>query len=297
MVGVDHVFVYDNSGAHTNETSLAPVLDRYPPSKVTRIDWPTVPCNNNIPAHDNTGERSSQYAAENSCRTRFAPYTEWIASIDSDEYLIPMGQHESLKEVVREADKKGTNILQFRSTRAKLREDCSEKDGIGRKKIQDLTFLESYNCDSSPIPKPDWADRARKQLYRADHVLLHFVHYSTVTKNTIKSYRETIKQGERWWSVASEGALSQKTINEEQEAMMLHTKTSDKDLTKNWISRCRFDFKKKWRGCFVGFPHPGNTLVEGAHREDGMEYNCFPVKRLTEHWIPKLKQILSEKKK
>jgi len=42
MVGFDHIYVYDNSGAQTNETSLAPVLDAYPPSKVTRIDWPSI---------------------------------------------------------------------------------------------------------------------------------------------------------------------------------------------------------------------------------------------------------------
>ena len=41
MVGFDHIYVYDNSGAYTNETSLAPVLDTYPSSKVTRIDWPS----------------------------------------------------------------------------------------------------------------------------------------------------------------------------------------------------------------------------------------------------------------
>ena len=41
MAGFDHIYVYDNSGAQTNETSLAPVLNTYPSSKVTRIDWPS----------------------------------------------------------------------------------------------------------------------------------------------------------------------------------------------------------------------------------------------------------------
>ena len=68
LVGFDHIYVYDNSGAHTNETSLEGTLALFP-GKVTRIDWPSTVCNNNIPAHDSTGERSSQYAAENSCRT------------------------------------------------------------------------------------------------------------------------------------------------------------------------------------------------------------------------------------
>ena len=126
MVGFDHIYVYDNSGAHSNELSLADVVDNYPSSQVTRIDWPSLVCNNNIPAHDNTGERSSQYAAENSCRTRYAPYTEWMASIDTDEYLVPMGNYTSLRDVVRDATDQGTNILSFRSTRGKLRYDSSQ---------------------------------------------------------------------------------------------------------------------------------------------------------------------------
>ena len=72
------------------------------------------------------GERSSQYAAESSCRQRYGPYTEWIASFDTDEYLIPMGKHESLKSVVREAAKEGTNILSFKSTRAMINRDFTE---------------------------------------------------------------------------------------------------------------------------------------------------------------------------
>ncbi len=117
--------MYDNSGAHTNETDLRPIVDLFPASQVTRIDWPSVVCNNNIPAHDNTGERSSQYAAENSCLTRFGPFTEWMASIDADEYLVPMGKYKSLRQVVQDADKKGYNILSFKSTRGRLRFDHS----------------------------------------------------------------------------------------------------------------------------------------------------------------------------
>ena len=121
MVGFDHIYIYDNSAAHSNTTSLEPLLSQFSPSQVTRIDWPSTVCNNNIPAHDNTGERSSQYAAENSCRTRHAPFTEWIASFDADEYLVPMGDHQSLRTVLMAKPMKQTNILAFRSTRAKLK--------------------------------------------------------------------------------------------------------------------------------------------------------------------------------
>ena len=121
MVGFDHIYVFDNSGAHTNQTSLKHILDQYPTSKISRIEWPSIVCNNNIPAHDSTGERSSQYTAENACRTRFAPFTEWIAAFDIDEYLIPAGKNENLRDVVRAASASTkTNILTFRSSRARL---------------------------------------------------------------------------------------------------------------------------------------------------------------------------------
>lgn len=121
MVGFDHIYVYDNSGAHTNSSSLEEVTNQFPASQVTRIDWPSLLCNNNIPAHPSPGERSSQYAAENSCRTRFGGFSEWMASFDTDEYLVPMGNYTSLKQVVDDLEKNGTNILTFRSTRGKLR--------------------------------------------------------------------------------------------------------------------------------------------------------------------------------
>ena len=38
-------------------------------------------------AHENTGERSTQYAAESSCRARYGPYTEWMASFDTGMLL------------------------------------------------------------------------------------------------------------------------------------------------------------------------------------------------------------------
>jgi hypothetical protein len=78
MVGFDHIYLYDNSRAHTNATSLKSVADMYP-DRVTWVDWPFVPCNNNKVSPDASNERSSQFAASNSCRIRVTPYSEWIA--------------------------------------------------------------------------------------------------------------------------------------------------------------------------------------------------------------------------
>ena len=88
--GFDHMYIFDNTGANPDifrlkneadpdfgnvtvdkvKDDLSSVTERFPASKVTRIDWPATICNNNRPAHDDPGERSSQYAAEAACRMR-----------------------------------------------------------------------------------------------------------------------------------------------------------------------------------------------------------------------------------
>ena len=117
LVGVDHFYVYDNSGAHSNDTSLKPITDMFP-EQVTRIPWPAQVCNNNPNNVDSPGERSSQYAAESSCRLRFGPYTDWIGGFDIDEYLVPMANYTSLKQLIDKLDAEDTKMFSFGSWRA-----------------------------------------------------------------------------------------------------------------------------------------------------------------------------------
>jgi hypothetical protein len=56
MTGFDHVYVYDNSRAVSSDgPTLEHVTNLFPPSKVTRIDWPSKICNNNKGNVDNKG--------------------------------------------------------------------------------------------------------------------------------------------------------------------------------------------------------------------------------------------------
>jgi len=80
LAGVDHAYIFDNSGQFSDTESLKPVTDLFP-GFVTRIDWPAKVCNNNPGNGDNKGERSSQYAAESSCRLRFGAHADWLASL------------------------------------------------------------------------------------------------------------------------------------------------------------------------------------------------------------------------
>jgi hypothetical protein len=47
MLGVEHFYLYDNSGAHPTGVSLQSIKDKFPPGVITVIDWPSQVCNNN----------------------------------------------------------------------------------------------------------------------------------------------------------------------------------------------------------------------------------------------------------
>lgn len=80
LTGVEHFYVYDNSEAFSTDVTLKFIADMFP-DHVTVINWPSQICNNNQNNVDNPGERSSQYAAEASCRLRFGPHTDWITQV------------------------------------------------------------------------------------------------------------------------------------------------------------------------------------------------------------------------
>lgn len=162
--------------------------------------------------------------------------------------------------------------------------------------LENSTFLGAYNCDSSGTPKPSWADRAKKQLYRTDYVLYHHVHYSTVTQGYLETYNQTLASNRKWKSRFSEEEPSERVTDETNEALMIHTKLTDEKLTHNYRKRCHFEFDKKWRGCYVGFGWPNDTEVPGAHDADGMEYNCFANRKVENYWLPRLRQAIERRK-
>ena len=331
MVGFDHIYIYDNTGAHSDGAGLAPVLRAFNETEVTRIDWPFRVCNNNAPAHENCGERSSQYAAESSCRARFGPFTEWIAAFDPDEYLVPMGEYEDLKDMLRNARKGGTNIIGFKSTRAmpvagvmepahdegrpKYDKGCGEESNpTCLKKREDRTFLETYNCDSDPLPKPSWSVRAKKQIYRPDYVLSHYVHYSTISQGLVQTYKEhqevqnnLVRQGfqevpKQYPPKFQEGKPSERFTDEKNEAVMIHSKTAVPEHTRKWQEQCKLGFvESHGHKCRVGYHWPdnkvrkGSAVEDGVANEDGMMYNCFQNLKVRDVWVPRLKEAMEKR--
>jgi len=163
-----------------------------------------------------------------------------------------MGNYTNLKDMLKDAAKGGTNILSLRSARGKLRPDKSVEVGTDQSSLEkqpDATFLETYNCDGGGSPKPSWADRARKHIYRPDYCLYHYVHYATVTQRLLETYEDARKENRTWRRTFSEHPPSERTADELTEVVMVHTKTTEAMTTTNWKTRCRFDYDKKWQGC------------------------------------------------
>ena len=137
-------------------------------------------------------------------------------------------------------------------------------------------------------PKPAFARRARKQLFRADYVLDHFVHYSTVTKAHLDMY----KDNPDGWTRFLPKDPTERFVDEIQEATMIHTKTAGIEDTRNYRNRCNVGFEKRWKGCFIGFPWPNNQEVQGLNQSDGTEYNCFVNEKVEDYWLPRLKESM-----
>jgi hypothetical protein len=291
LVGFDHIYVYDNSAANHPTVNLKPVTDRFP--QVTRVEWNHVVCNNNHPNGLNPGERSSQYAAENSCRVRFGNSTEWMASFDVDEFLVPMGSYTSLKQVLRDLPT-NVNIVDFRSSRTKLRLDATEPTSGQRSaphcKISGIPFLQAYNCDTELPPKPFSCDRARKEIYRTSHILLHFVHYSLVTKTVAAWYDPNNPD---WTRYDSELLAPEHQTDEVKEAIMLHSKSANEG-THSWKQECKSP--KRSGQCVIGIPWPRESWNDSSVKTaDGYLYNCHENARILDYWIPKLKQAMADR--
>jgi hypothetical protein len=225
-------------------------------------------------------------------RLMFVMFTCLTLETDVDEYLVPMGDYTSLKDVVRDAAANGTNIVSFKSSPGLLRAERSHDVNGERVQLPNTTFMEAYNCDTSPLPKHSMYNRARKQIYRSDYVLYRFVHYSLVTKALLRTHNET-PRGE--WKVWFDDP-TERTPLEATEAVMVHTKVIAPHTTDNYQQKCRYEDPSKY--CPVGYPWPTLTHsppLDGPRMDaNGMGYNCYVNHRVDEYWVPRLRSALAQ---
>jgi hypothetical protein len=313
----DHIYIYDNSRAHSNSSSsssstLENVIQLFPLDRVTRIDWPHRVCNNNRPSHANAGERSSQYAAESSCRIRYGPSADWMSFFDADEYFVAQGNWTSVKHwltegVEKKESERETHILSMFQSRALPNVEFMEphfgggstgtgslcgtslEDSKCLAKRSNVTFLQAYDCESSPLPKSADKWRAKKQLFRPWYVLNHFVHYSTVTTRTLEFPKEVSP------AFVQRGPFERR-VDEINEAFMLHTKTTSPAATVRWKEKCTPQGLKDNK-CPVGFAAPlldfdSSTKKNGKREETHGLFNCYRHGRV-EELVLKLNKIMA----
>lgn len=158
-------------------------------------------------------------------------------------------------------------------------------------------FAEAYNCDFEKPPKPSWAERAKKQLYRSEYVYAHYVHYSTVTAGLLQTKGDAKKMNKDWYMHFRESSTVDRKTNESNQAVMLHTKTTVPEYTTEWRKRCKAGYDKgRGPGCRVGFPWPQNNDKSPAKATaDGFAYNCFTNEKLNEVWLPRLRDAMAKR--
>eukprot|EP00980_Cylindrotheca_fusiformis_P011584 scaffold2744_cov136-Cylindrotheca_fusiformis.AAC.1 len=305
ILGWDHFYIYDNTAAFTNDTSLQPIADMFP-DDVTILKWPSKVCNNNPNNVDSPGERSSQYAAESSCRLRFGPHVKWIGQFDIDEYLVPMGEYKSVLPLLDKLDKEGTKVISFASWRAwprashvnppvpiKDKKYCnSQHECFDLSVKKNTTLLEAYNCDRQKPGEKKQSMPAEKQIYRADYVTQHFIHYSTVTQTTLLSLDDyRAKYGKRYPFPDPQSRFG----DEVNEGLMLHSKAVAHQDTAGWIRNCHKNFSA-FSLCRLGYPYPeGSDETTGPQwNEGGWKYNCYVNKKIDNYWAPLLESKLQE---
>ena len=138
------------------------------------------------------------------------------------------------------------------------------------------SILYTYNCDKEKLPKTSRLFN-EKQIYRADYVLMHYIHYSTITKDSELSKSETDKRPDLKWSPRYSEQLN--VPDDLTDAVMIHARSIHIDQTREFA--------------FIGFPWPNGTESNITTTDkDGHLYNCFVNEHLDRYWIPKLHQAL-----
>ena len=315
LAGYDHIYVFDNTHQQhhsDNDFPLKEVTDQFSKNFVTWIEWPANVCNNNFVGGRWPGERSSQFAAEATCRERFGPQTEFMSFMDTDEYMLPI-QNKTWPQILAQRKEP---VLAIRESRAKPRqtmmdittdsqicthldkEETYDSDQVKSKCFvsrRNETFLATYNCDSVKPPRPFHYFTNMKQIYRTDFVLSHFVHYAVVTRDIAETYKEKNAASKHFARKPAQREKGIAYLDERNEATMMHTRSILPFETSNFERACVHGSKED---CKVGFECPSTTKFDdklvgkNAFLDDNGNYcNCWRNSHV-DKWIPLLDSAL-----
>jgi hypothetical protein len=171
---------------------------------------------------------------------------------------------------------------------------CNEKSSRSPS-LDHLPFCLIF-AESEPLPKPSWATRAQKQIYRPWFVLNHFVHYTPVPKD-LAMYRSEAQKLHLNWSRRHRSRNSERFVDDLSEATMMHTKSTLPSKTVGYKERCQQDYQltSKHEKCMVGFARPLDWK-EGDSEfriNDKYKYNCYMNPRIVTEFAPKLKMAMN----
>lgn len=209
--------------------------------------------------------------------------------MDTDEYLVPVGKYNDLKTLLTDLDEQGLNIYSFHSQRANPRYDLlslprQESFSFEPEVSEQSFFFETYNCHREK-PRKTFVP-AEKQIYKTDYVLLHHIHYSTITLISQLSQSQTNEIGYSWRQRYAEKHV--RFSDEENEALMLHTKSVVEDQTRRYTRTCK-DINQHTQ-CKLGFPWPnGEVSLTHTTNKEGFFYNCFIDDKIETYWVPRLR--------
>lgn len=93
MVGVEHVILYDHASTDMPQLLLEPYVRA---GLVTVLPWPFRPEPHTIETY-----QRAQVLSELDCLLRFRTATKYMAVVDTDEYLLPIGNFTDVRSVLR----------------------------------------------------------------------------------------------------------------------------------------------------------------------------------------------------
>jgi hypothetical protein len=162
-------------------------------------------------------------------------------------------------------------------------------------------MLQAYNCDRNPPGKKAKSMPAEKQIYRAEYVTQHFVHYSAATVLSAKNQSEYRREGWPWGRRAFPDKR-QRFANEVKEGLMIHSKAVARQDTNQWEKVCHIDNQKmpeERRGlCRLGVPWPKDPDIAKLNAtKEGWAYNCYVNEKVETYFVPRLEKALKERLK
>jgi hypothetical protein len=118
-----------------------------------------------------------------------------------------------------------------------------------------------------------------------------------VTAGLLQTKDEAKHLNQNWFRSFHESNMIDKSTDEINQAVMLHSKSVVPEYTTKWKKRCEEGFKPgHGENCRIGFPWPhNNERNPETATTDGFGYNCFTNEKLNDFWIPKLRDAMKKR--